>query len=227
MEKLRHHAFRGWTNALARDILLIMTQNKSKPAKTAAPESVPESVPEPWQDPLARLLQAHPQSAFDYLEFRRVMAGNSAALAAERATAEDLACLDRCQDAMERAHAADDVVQEAAADADFHLAIYQAAHNEVMTHVMRRIFEMLKGGIFYDRADLYRRRGVREGFLRQHRAIWQAISAGDAVLARQVAEAHIGSIEEALREAQYDGARREVALRRRAGSDLVSRAKGA
>lgn len=181
---------------------------------------------EPATDPLARLLQAHPQTAFDYLEFRRVMAGNAAALAAERAEKEDLTRLRQCLEAMEHAHALDDPSQEAAADADFHLAIYQAAHNAVMSQVMRRIFEMLRGGVFYDRADLYRRRGVREGFLRQHQAIWKAVADGNPEVARHAAEAHIDSIEEALREAQHADARREVALRRRSGSDLTTRMRG-
>ena len=176
-------------------------------------------------DPLGRLLQAHAETAYDYLEFRRLMAGNAAALAAERATEDDLARLAACMEAMEMAHAIDDPEQEAAADAEFHLAIYEAAHNLVMTQVMRRIFDMLKGGVFYDRADLYRRRGVRDGFLRQHQAVWQAIATGNPEAARIMAEAHIGSIEEALREAQHADARRDLALRRRAGSDLVARTR--
>ncbi len=178
---------------------------------------------EPAVDPLARLLQAHPETVFDYFEFRRLMAGNAAALAAERATEQDLARLKACVETLERAHDGDDPEKEALADAEFHLAIYDAAHNEVMAQVMRRVFEMLRGGVFYDRADLYRRKGVRDGFRRQHQAIWHAIAAGNPEAARSMAEAHIWSTEEALREAQHADVRREVALRRRAGSDLTGR----
>lgn len=188
-----------------------MTRSKTSPPADSAP------------DPLARLLQAHPETVFDYFEFRRVMAGNAAALAAERADDADLARLRACVEAMERAHALDDPEQEAVADADFHLAIYQAAHNLVMSQVMHRVFDMLKIGVFYDRIDLYRRRGVRDGFLRQHLAIWHAIAAGNPEAARSAAEAHISSTEEALREAQYANSRRDVALRRRSGSDLTGR----
>ena len=78
---------------------------------------------EPATDPLARLLQAHPETAYDYLEFRKVMAGSAAALAAERATPEDLARLRACLEAMAKAHALDDPAQEAAADAEFHAAV--------------------------------------------------------------------------------------------------------
>ncbi|EME70358.1 transcriptional regulator [Paramagnetospirillum caucaseum] len=193
----------------------------------AYPDSMSHAAPkipsEPAADPLARLLQAHPETAYDYLEFRRVMAGNAAALAAERATDQELARIRACLDSMEKAHALDDPAQEAAADAEFHLAIYETAHNLVMVQVMRRIFEMLKGGVFYDRSDLYRRKGVRDGFLRQHQAIWHAIAAGNPEAARTMAEAHISSIEEALREAQRADSRRETALRRRTGSDLTGR----
>src|SRR5690242_10800709 len=52
-------------------------------------------------DPLARLLQCHPETAFDYLEFRRMMAGPAAAFAAERATPEDIEHLGKCLRAIE------------------------------------------------------------------------------------------------------------------------------
>lgn len=198
---------------------------RSRPILVSMSTASRHAKAEPASDALARLLQAHPETAYDYLEFRKVMAGNAAALAAERAMPEDLARLRACLEAMEKAHALDDPAQEAAADAEFHLAIYQAANNQIMTHVMRRIFEMLRGGVFYDRGDLYRRRGVREGFLRQHQAIWQAIAAGNPEVARTMAEAHIASIEAALREAQHADSRREVALRRRTGSDLTGRGR--
>lgn len=185
--------------------------------------AAPKVHAEPAADPLARLLQAHPETVFDYFELRRVMASNAAALAAERATEEDMARIGACVAAMEKAHALDDPAQEAATDAEFHLAVYEAAHNLVMSHVMHRVFAMLKVGVFYDRIDLYRRRGVRDAFLRQHLAVWQAISRRDPAAARTAAEAHIDSTEEALREAQFANSRRDVALRRRAGSDLTAR----
>ena len=54
-------------------------------------------------DPLARLLQCHPETAFDYLEFRRMMAGPAAAFAAERATPQDIDRLRASLRAMEEA----------------------------------------------------------------------------------------------------------------------------
>src|SRR5690349_3961529 len=119
-------------------------------------------------DPLARLLQCHPETVYDYLEFRRMLAGPAAALAAERATPEDIERLHACLKEMEEAHGLDDPTRETAADAAFHLAIYEAAHNEVMIRIMREFIRLLSEGVFYDRINLYQRRGVRDTFLRQH-----------------------------------------------------------
>lgn len=176
-------------------------------------------------DTLSRLLHSHPETAYDYLEFRRLLAGQASAFAAERATEEDLARLEASLRAMEEAHALDDPAQEAAADARFHLAIYDSAGNTVMAHIMRRLLEMLKSGVFYDRADLYLRRGVREGFLRQHQAIFAAIAARNPDAARAAADAHLASTTEALREAQRADQRREVSVRRREGLDLMVKSR--
>lgn len=173
-------------------------------------------------DPLSRLLHSHPETAFDYLEFRRLLAGQAAAFAAERATEEDIARLHDALRAMEEAHALDDPAQEAQADARFHLICYEMAGNTLMLHIMRRLFAMLTSGVFYDRSDLYLRRGVREGFLRQHQAIYAAVAARNPDAARAAADAHLASTAEALREAQRADHRREVALRRRDGLELMS-----
>jgi GntR family transcriptional repressor for pyruvate dehydrogenase complex len=173
-------------------------------------------------DPLARLLQCHPETAFDYLEFRRMMAGPAAALAAERATPEDIERLGNCLRTMEETHELDDPSQEAAADASFHLAIYEASHNQVLIRIMQQFIRMMREDVFYERTSLYQRRGVRDSFLRQHQAIYHAIAAGNPEAAQATADAHLASTMEALREAQRADARLEVALRRQQGAKLVT-----
>ena len=168
-------------------------------------------------DRLAALLRSHPETAYDYLEFRRLLAGEASAFAALRATPEDIARLTACLQTMEAAHAKDDPAEEAAADVSFHLAIYHATHNVVMVHIMTRLFDLLRQGVFFDRSDLYLRRGVRDGFLRQHQALYHAIKAGDGPAAKLAAEAHLVSTVEALREAQKADQRRDISIRRRDG----------
>jgi GntR family transcriptional repressor for pyruvate dehydrogenase complex len=92
---------------------------------------------------------------------------------------------------MEAAHSQDDSTDEAESDADFHLAVYEASHNLVMLHIMRSLSDMLRKDVFYNRAKLYQRQGVRELLLEQHRAVYQTVMAGDPDAAKAAAEAHI------------------------------------
>ncbi|HRQ83042.1 MAG TPA: FCD domain-containing protein, partial [Azospirillaceae bacterium] len=137
--------------------------------------------------PLAYLLQAHSVATYDYLEFRCVVEGEAARLAAERADEADRAMLTRRFDAIEAMHAKDDPTEEADADAEFHLGVYEAAHNLVLLHIMRGFSSMLRNDVFYSRNRLYSRKGVRDLLLQQHRAIYEAILARDPAAAADAA----------------------------------------
>ena len=113
-------------------------------------------------DPLAKLLGSRPEITDDYLEFRQVVEGTAAELAARRATEIDLEVITRCMRRIESSHGKEDPVDEANADAELHIAIYEAAHNIVLLHVMRALSQMLRDGVFYSRDKLYSRRGVRD-----------------------------------------------------------------
>ena len=168
-------------------------------------------------DPLAKLLSARPETADDYLELRQVIEGMAAGLAARRANEVDLEVISACMRRIEASHGEDDPIDEATADADLHVAIYEAAHNVVLLHIMRALVQMLRQGVFYSRDKLYSRRGVRDLLLEQHRAIHAAITARDPVAARQAAEHHVGFTRSALREILEAEARVEISLRRLGG----------
>jgi len=170
---------------------------------------------------LARLLNSHPETAFDYLEFRSLLGGEAAAYAAQRASEGEVQKIRACLDELERSHKLDDPTEEVQADSQFHLAIYEAAHNEVITHIMRVVFEMLRYDVFYDRSVLYQRRGVRDSFFRQHQALYAAIAARDPDAARKAATSHLASAAEALREYHLADRRREVSSRRAEGAGLT------
>lgn len=172
--------------------------------------------------PLSTVLQQHPETTFDYLEFRAIVEGSAAYLAALRGTDVDRELVRQCFEKMERAHELDDPSEEADSDADFHLSIYEASHNVVMLHIMRSLSDMLRNDVFYNRAKLYMRKGVRDLLLGQHRAVYEAVMAGDPQAARAAAESHINFTRDALMEIAKADARLEVSLRRIAKSDLVS-----
>lgn len=175
----------------------------------------------PIADPLAQLLQDNPQASYDYLEYRRSVETAAAALAAERATDIDRDAIRAVVARMRAAHEHDDSAEEAEADAELHMAIYDAAHNLVMLHIMRTLSDLLRNNVFYSRADLYSRPGVREALLQQHLALAEAVVAGDAAAAQAAADAHIAYTLQTLREIREDGARLQVSLRRFGRNDLI------
>ncbi len=173
-------------------------------------------------DPLAALFADNERVAADYFEYRRHTEAVAARLAALRATDFDRQAIAACADRIRHAHEAEDPAEEAAADADLHLLIYEAAHNVVMLHVMRVFSEMLRQGVFYNRDTLYRRPGVRDALARQHLAIAEAVVAGDPDAAARAADAHVQFTFETSEEIRRDEMRRAAALRRIERSDLLA-----
>jgi GntR family transcriptional repressor for pyruvate dehydrogenase complex len=177
---------------------------------------------EGFTGPLSAVIRNSPDMTYDYLEFRAIAESSAAYLAALRGTVVDRRLIEECFEAMEAAHQQEDPTDEANADADFHLAIYEASHNLFMLHVMRSLSEMLRNDVFYNRATLYLRRNVRELLLGQHRAIRDGIMAGDAEAARQAALDHMNFTRGALKEIEKADARLEVSLSRIARQDVLT-----
>jgi len=149
---------------------------------------------------LTRLFASHEDALLDYIAFRRDIEGLAAARAATRGSRTDLALIHALMDKMEAAHARRDPTREAALDADFHMAIVEASHNVVMLHMMRSMMDLLRGGVFYNRAVMFRQRSTRDTLLDQHRAIDAAIQARDADAARAAVEAHLDFVRASVAE---------------------------
>ena len=167
-----------------------------------------------FKAPMVELVRRHPRALADYLEFRREVEGLASAFAAERATAADIAILDRLLATMEAAHAEGDPAEESRLDVEFHMAIVEAAHNIVLLHTMRSSYQLMAEGVFHNRDRLYAHPPYRLSLLEQHRAIHAAIAAGDPATARRAAEAHIAFVERALKAVGDALAREENAARR-------------
>lgn len=176
----------------------------------------------PLSRPLAELFADKPRVTADYFEYRRIIEGQAAALAATRATEVDRAALKECCERMVEAHEIEDPSEEASADADLHLLVYESAHNVVILHVMRVFSELLRNDILYNRDQLYRRFGVRDQLLKQHLAIADAILRGDPKVAEKAASDHIHFTFQTIEEIRRDEARIEVSLRRVSRSDLLA-----
>jgi GntR family transcriptional repressor for pyruvate dehydrogenase complex len=173
-------------------------------------------------DPLAELFRDNERAAADYFEFRAVVEADAARSAARRATDADRSIIRQCLEAMRRAHESGDSTSEAEADVALHVAIYEAAHNVVVLHVMRALSDLLRQGVFFNRESFYRRRGVREALLEQHVAIGAAILAGDPEAAQAAAAEHIAFVRATHDEIRGDELRQAASLRRLARRDIVA-----
>ena len=150
--------------------------------------------------PLVRLFSTHNEALFDYLAFRRDLEALTAERAAHYASDTDLKVIGTIFSKMEAAHEKRSPKEEAALDADFHMAIVEASHNVVMLHMMRSMFELLREGVFYNRQTLFGLRTTRRDLLNQHRAIHDALMARDPAAARAAVDAHIGFIHQKMQE---------------------------
>ncbi len=149
---------------------------------------------------LIQLFARNEQAVFDYLAFRRDLEGMAADRAARLGSDTDLKVIDTLFQRMETAHAKRNPADEAALDAQFHMAIVEASHNIIMLHMMRAMFELLAEGVFYNRQVMFRNRPTRDALLEQHRAINSAIQARDGVAARAAVAAHMEFVDLALNE---------------------------
>lgn len=163
---------------------------------------------------LVDLFARHDEAVFDYIAFRRDMEGLAADRAARMASDTDLSVINAIFTKMEAAHGKRDPSDEAALDAEFHMAIIEASHNVVMLHMMRSMFDLLRQGVFYNRQMMFKARTTREALLDQHRAINAALQSRDPQAARAAVEAHLTYVETALTE-QIRAERNESIARQR------------
>ena len=176
----------------------------------------------PLTEPLAAMMQANDQALLDYLEYRALVEGEAARLAALRATEPEREAFKACLDKMRTAHEKDDPSDEAEADADLHMLIYEGSHNLVMLHIMRAFADMLRHGVFYNRHQLYTHPGAREDLLAQHLAIGEAVLARDPERAKAAASRHMESTAATLRAIREEQTRVARALRRMGRSEFVA-----
>lgn len=166
-----------------------------------------------FSDPLLTLFRENPEYRFDVLEIRHALEGNAAWYAALRSTDEDKARIQTCFEHMLAVHGDPDPMQEAKADAAFHLAIVEASHNLVLLYVMRSLFDLLQNSISHNLDKLYTQPRVFEPLSQQHRELMEAVLAGEPERARQAAENHLSFVEDSLKMIDADEARKVRSLR--------------
>ena len=131
---------------------------------------------------LSRVFNRSRTSLLEIYEGRSILEGGIVALAAERATPQDIHDMRLAIERLDEAVRAEDSIGHFAADTAFHLALVRAAHNEYLF----RAFDGTRGLIQEVIASTYTVPQDQSETSSFHRSILAAIEAHDAGAARNV-----------------------------------------
>jgi GntR family transcriptional repressor for pyruvate dehydrogenase complex len=123
-------------------------------------------------------------------EVRRVLEVAAAGLAAERATAEDIAAIDDTIVRFE--NECSDLEASVRIDIEFHRSVASATHNELFLVLHDSIGQML---VEVRRRNLSRGRPERRLVVKMHRRIRDGIAAHDPEAAQEAMRAHLGHVQ--------------------------------
>lgn len=144
-----------------------------------------------WQmvDQLVSLMRDDAQIPRDLLELRRILEAEIAALAAERATAEQVEAMRATVDAMRRAAGHPEVCIEE--DISFHRLLAEAAGNVLLPMVLDPVTQLLRAS----RLATIQNPGSIARSVKAHRAILNEVAARSPAGARQAMQRHLVSVE--------------------------------
>lgn len=144
-------------------------------------------------EPLHLLIKDDIQTVFELIEVRKAIETWNAYHAAKRARDDDIVRLEKSLESMRAGlNGGLSIIND---DADFHLAIAEATHNKVQTHLMFSIYDMLKESLggYYESIDM-------EEVFDQHRKVVEAIKMRDADLASRRMLEHLDYVELRVKE---------------------------
>jgi GntR family transcriptional regulator, transcriptional repressor for pyruvate dehydrogenase complex len=139
--------------------------------------------------PLRELIRVEQERALDVIEVRKCLESQTAYYAARRARPDDLRLMGEIIDSMGRNLEGDYPSEDL--DANLHVVIARATHNMVWMHLMQNLFDAMQE---FQQSVWRAVHLTREDHLLlfgHHRAIVEAITAGDADAARQAMLVHL------------------------------------
>ncbi|EAR10134.1 FadR/GntR family transcriptional regulator [Reinekea blandensis] len=159
--------------------------------RSDTPETLPDLVE--WQ-----------QQTFSHeelREYRQAIESQTAFLAAQRASENDLKAIERAHRHLKHAHRQGDLKAEGLADARFHLAIAQASGNQILALTLNSLFTLLRANVTRNIGTMSRRPETRLRLMKQHTALFEAIYYRKPDRARQLAQEHMAFVDTVLADA--------------------------
>jgi len=183
--KVSRPSLREALNTLTTMGFLEISQKHRTVVKSLAAGSITE--------PLYRLLKEDMQTVFELIEVRKAMESWNAYHAAKRATVADIASLEKSTESMRIKIEQEMSVVEA--DANFHLAISEATHNKIQTHLMFSIYDILKESL-----GKYLESIKMSDIFDQHCKVVEAIIKRNPDLAAVRMQEHLDYVESSVKE---------------------------
>jgi GntR family transcriptional regulator, transcriptional repressor for pyruvate dehydrogenase complex len=146
------------------------------------------------RNPLAAVINGQDASLMDLLEVRLGLECNAVALAARRATEEDIREIEKSVQEMAVALAQGNLGSDA--DITFHMAIAYATKNTVQIHIMKSLYDLLFYGIRENLQHLYTEPINLDKVLEQHTDILNAIRQRDPEAAYATMKRHITFVQD-------------------------------
>lgn len=136
-------------------------------------------------------------TVLELIEARKALEISNAGLAAEKRTEDDLHRFEEILLRMEQRLG--DEEEGEASDMQFHFTLAEAAHNSIMLRLIESISSQMKTAIHETRRlQMYSRPAVAKQLLDEHRAIYEAVKLGDALLAQEAMRKHLFHVEQVI-----------------------------
>lgn len=148
--------------------------------------------------PLAWMLSIEQGTALELIEVRKILEGQAARLAAERAEPEDLQELEQALADMQQEIITPELGGEKA-DLRFHYAITRATKNTLLIQLMDMISDLMQRMLKTSRDKLYEGKYSADILLKEHAQIYEAIKSRNAVKASELVLEHLNGVEDELK----------------------------
>lgn len=142
---------------------------------------------------LSFLLQVNLEDVMQLLEVRKILEVEIAALAASRATDQDLEDIRQALHRMADAAYAQESGDEA--DAEFHYAVVKAAHNPILLRLINTISDLMANTFRFSRQKIFLVEGMPKTLYDSHCLIFKAIQKKQPQQARTCMHEHLTMVE--------------------------------
>ena len=133
------------------------------------------------------------EGPFELLRARAIVEGETSALAAKEATAEEIAEIRTAVEELRRSHSSGQ--RSESADRRFHVAIAKGAHNGPLAAVVQLLWDQGRGTVWKQMEKHFSTPALRAATIRDHRAVLEAIEARQPQKARHAMHQHLARVD--------------------------------